>query len=109
MYYNFSFLTDSQFCVLCKVIDDRIDKVLQDIDFWRNKYGFALFNTTNICKNLKLEYLHLLNIKSYLRDFKYSKNVLDISIKHDVIYTNSCNKYLDSLRGAKKWLLLLFV
>lgn len=102
MYYNFSFLTDSQFCVLCKVIDDKIDKVLQDIDFWRNKYGIAMFNNTIICKNLKLEYLHLLNIKCYLRDFNYSKNVLDITIKQDSIYTDSCNKYLDSLRGAIK-------
>ena len=101
MYYNFSFLTDSQFCVLCKVIDDRIDKVLQDIDFWRNKYAFALFNSTNLCKNLKLEYLHLLNIKSYLKDFKYAKNTVDVSIRQDLIYKDSCNKYLDSLRGVK--------
>lgn len=102
MYYNFSFLTDNQFYILCKIVDSRIDKVLQDIDYWRNKYGVALFEQTTICKNLKLEYLHLLNIRLYLKDFVYSKNVIDVTINKDSIYSDSCNKYLDSLRGVKK-------
>lgn len=98
MYYNTSFLTDNEFYVLCRCVEVRIEKIKNDIDNLRVKYGSSLFETTNICKQLKLEYLHLLNLKSYLKDFVFEKSTIDCSIKAQERYTDSCNNYLNKLR-----------